>query len=118
MFAPTAHLTAPVWHWGVYYKDVATKVQDGTWTNEPIWWDMGTGVTGLSPYNEIVPQEVRDQVAEVKASILENDQIFTGPLSDNMGEERVKDGVALTDGEKLSIQWFVKGVNGEIPDAK
>ena len=118
MFAPTAHLTAPVWHWGIYYKDVATKVHNGTWTNEPIWWDMGTGITGLSPYNEVVPQEVRDQVAEVKVQILEDDQIFTGPLYDNQEELRVEDGVALTDGEKLSIQWFVKGVKGKIPEAK
>ncbi|MDP8269710.1 MAG: BMP family ABC transporter substrate-binding protein [Candidatus Tenebribacter davisii] len=118
MFAPKAHLTAPIWHWGIYYKDVATKVHEGTWTNEPVWWDMGTGITGLAPYNEVVPQEVRDQVAEVKASIIADDQIFTGPLYDNMGKKRVEDGVALTDGEKLSIQWFVKGVKGKIPEAK
>jgi basic membrane protein A and related proteins len=115
MFAPTAHLTAPVWHWGIYYKDVATKLHEGTWTNEPIWWDMGTGITGLSPYNEVVPQEVRDHVAKVETEVIENDQIFTGPLYDNMGVLRVEEGVALTDGEKLSIQWFVQGVKGKIP---
>ncbi|MCF7858776.1 MAG: BMP family ABC transporter substrate-binding protein [Candidatus Cloacimonetes bacterium] len=118
MFAPKAHLTAPVWHWGVYYRDVAQKVHDGTWTNEPIWWDMGTGITGLSPYNDVVPQEVRDLVEKSKEEILKNDFIFTGPLYDNGGMLKVKEGVALTDGEKLSIQWFVKGVNGKIPKAK
>jgi basic membrane protein A len=118
MFAPNAHLTAPVWHWGVYYKDVAQKVHDGTWTNEPVWWDMGTGIVDLSPYNKIVPQEVRDYVSKVKAEIIENDQIFTGPLYDNMGKLRVAEGEELSDSEKLSIQWFVKGVKGKIPEAK
>ena len=87
----------------------------GAWTNEPIWWDMGSGITGLSPYNDSVPQDVRDLVAETKTAILENDNIFTGPLYDNEGNLQVEEGVALTDGEKLSIQWFVKGVNGKIP---
>jgi len=118
MFAPTAHLTSAVWHWGIYYKDVATKIHEGTWTNEPIWWDMGTGITGLSPFNEIVPQEVQDKVAKAKIDILEDDQIFTGPLYDNKGKLRVKEGVVMTDQEKLSIQWFVKGVKGQIPEAK
>ncbi|RLC47430.1 MAG: BMP family ABC transporter substrate-binding protein [Candidatus Cloacimonadota bacterium] len=117
MFAPKAHLTAPVWHWGIYYKDVATKIHNGTWTNDPIWWGIETGITGLSPYNEVVPQKVRDDVAKAKAAIIENDNIFTGPLYDNQGNLRVEEGVALTDGEKLSIQWFVKGVNGKIPKA-
>ena len=115
MFAPTAHLTAPVWHWGVYYKDVATKVHNGTWTNEPIWWDMGTGITGLSPYNDAVPQELRDHVAKVKAEVLTDDTIFSGPIYDQAGILRVKKGEKLTDGEKLSFDWFVKGVNGQMP---
>ncbi len=117
MFAPNAHLTAPVWHWDVYYKDVAQKVYDGTWTNEPIWWDMSTGIVDLAPYNEIVPQEVRDLVQSEKEKMLENDMIFAGPLKDNNGVLRVKEGEKLTDEEKLSIQWFVEGVKGKIPEA-
>lgn len=115
MFAPKAHLTAPVWYWAVYYKDVATKVYNKTWTNEPIWWDMGTGITGLSPYSKAVPQDLKDLVGKVEAEILTNDTIFTGPLYDNEGTLRVEKDASLTDGEKLSIQWFVKGVKGKIP---
>lgn len=118
MFAPNAHLTAPVWHWGVYYKHVAKQIHEGTWTNEPIWWDMGTGITDLSPYNDAVPQDLRDHISKVKKDVIENDQIFTGPIYDNKGKLRVKEGVSLTAGEKLGIQWFVKGVKGKIPEAK
>jgi len=115
MFAPTAHLTAPIWHWGVYYKDVATKVHNGTWTNEPIWWDMGTGITGLAPYSKAVPQDLRDHVAKVKKEILADDTIFSGPIYGQKGELKVKEGEKLSDGEKLSIDWFVKGVKGTMP---
>ncbi len=115
MFAPNAHLTAPVWHWGVYYKDVATKVHNGTWTNEPVWWDMGTGITGLSPFSEKVPQDLRDHIESVKKQVLEEDNIFAGPLYDQSGKLMVEEGVKMTDGEKLSFDWFVKGVKGRLP---
>ena len=117
MFAPTAHLTAPVWHWGIYYKDVAQKVHDGTWTNEPIWWGIETGICDLSPFNDSVSQEIQDLVAQKKAEVIADDNIFTGPLYDQTGTERVAEGVKMTDGEKLSFQWFVKGVLGQIPEA-
>lgn len=115
MFAPNAHLTAPIWHWGVYYKNVAKQVKNGTWTNKPIWWGIGTGITGLAPFNKVVPQSVRNLVAKKKAAIIAKDFIFDGPLYDNHGKLRVKKGASLSDGDKLSIQWFVKGVKGKIP---
>jgi len=115
MFAPKAHLTAPVWHWGVYYKYVATKVHNGAWTNEPVWWGIETGICDLSPFNESVPQEVQDLVTQKKAEIIADDNIFTGPIYDNGGNLRIEENVALTDNEKLSILWFVRGVKGEIP---
>lgn len=116
--APTAQLTSAIWDWGVYYKDIATKIHNGTWTNEPIWWGLDTGITKLSKFNEVVPQKLIDDLAVIEAGIIENDYIFNGPLYDNKGELRVKEGEALSDGEKLSIQWFVKGVKGKIPETK
>ncbi|MFO7895881.1 MAG: BMP family ABC transporter substrate-binding protein [Candidatus Cloacimonadales bacterium] len=115
MFAPNAHLTSAVWHWGVYYKDVATKVHNGTWTNDPVWWDLSTGIAGLSPYHADVPQEVRDYVATAEKAMLENDQIFEGPLYDQEGKLRVEEAVKMTDAEMLSFDWFVKGVKGQLP---
>jgi len=31
--APDAHLTAPIWHWGVYYTDAVKAVIDGKWAD-------------------------------------------------------------------------------------
>ncbi|MCK4980515.1 MAG: BMP family ABC transporter substrate-binding protein, partial [Candidatus Delongbacteria bacterium] len=75
-------------------------------------------ITSLSKFNEAVPQELIDNLEVVKAGIIENDYIFNGPLYSNKDELKVEEGAALTDGEKLSIQWFVKGVKGKIPEAK
>jgi len=116
--APTAQLTSAIWNWGVYYSDIATKIKEGTWVNDPIWWGLDTGITELSKFNEAVPQELIDELVVAKAKIIENDHIFVGPLYSNVGELKVEEGVPLSDGEKLSIQWFVEGVLGKIPEAK
>ncbi|MEA2513818.1 MAG: hypothetical protein QOJ59_3305, partial [Thermomicrobiales bacterium] len=34
---------------------------------------------------------------------------------DNKGEEKVAAGVAMTGEELLSMNWFVEGVEGDIP---
>jgi len=116
--APTAQLTSAIWNWGVYYRDIATKIHDGTWVNDPVWWGLDSGITSLSTFNEVVPQELIDELAVAKIQLIENDNIFNGPLYDNTDQLKVEEGAALTDGEKLSIQWFVKGVLGKIPEAK
>ncbi|MDF2758853.1 MAG: nucleoside-binding protein, partial [Thermomicrobiales bacterium] len=41
--------------------------------------------------------------------------IFTGPIADQSGEIRVPEGQSMTDEELLSMDWFVEGVQGEIP---
>jgi hypothetical protein len=41
--------------------------------------------------------------------------VFTGPLKDQAGADKVADGTAMTDQELLGMTWFVEGVNGELP---
>ena len=41
--------------------------------------------------------------------------IFTGPLKDQAGAEKVAAGTAMKDEELLGMTWFVEGVNGELP---
>lgn len=49
-----------------------------------------------------------------KADIIAGKQkVFTGPLYDQSGAEKVPAGTTLTDKELLSMDWFVKGVDGK-----
>ena len=41
--------------------------------------------------------------------------VFTGPIMDQSGAEKVPAGTTLTDEEILTMNWFVAGVEGEIP---
>ncbi len=112
-FAPKSHLTAAVWNWADYYKEVVKAVRDGSWTGGSDWLGLETGAVGLAPYGDMVPQEVRDAVEAAKAEIIAgNNAIFVGPLKDQSGAVRVAEGVTLTDAEMLSMMWFVDGVIG------
>lgn len=115
-FAPDHYLTNPVWNWGPYYVDVVKKVIDGTWKSEAYWGAMDTGITDIAPFGKNVPQDVKDLVEAKKKEILAGTfEVFTGAIVDADGKERAAAGAVLSDEDVLSMNWFVKGVKGTIP---
>ena len=69
----------------------------------------------------MVPAEVKTaaetEIAAFKAGTQTIYTIFTGPLNDQSGAEKVASGTALTDEELIGMTWFVEGVEGEIPNS-
>jgi basic membrane protein A len=115
--APDAFLTAPIWHWDVFYRKAVQDVATGTWTNEPVWWGMKEGILSLAPIADFVPADVVSQVEDELARILAGEfDVFEGPITDNEGTLRVPEGATMSDEEKLSFDWLVEGVVGEIPE--
>jgi len=113
--APKACLTSRIWHWGPYYAEVVEAVRAGTWKSSSYWPGMETGIVELAPYGPMVPKDVRDYVDKRKQEIINGTfECFTGPLYDQEGKLTIEDGVEIPDGDKLSMQWFVKGVVGKI----
>ncbi len=116
-FAPNAFLTAPVWSWGVLYKQIATDVHNGTWKPEEIWWGMETDVVQLAPLSDKVPQQIQDLVAEKKQALMQHkSQVFTGPIKGQDGKILLPAGKTYSDKELLSMNFFIQGVQGTIAD--
>ncbi|MEX2659555.1 MAG: BMP family ABC transporter substrate-binding protein [Acidimicrobiales bacterium] len=112
-FAPEAWLTAPTWDWGPYYVETVQSVIDGTWESDQYYGDMADGLVTLADVSDTVPEGVRAEIDEVKAQIIDGDFApFTGPVSDQSGEERIADGEVPELGELLGMDWFVEGVIG------
>ncbi len=110
-FAPKAHITAPVWNWAVVYKYIAEQVYNKTWTNEQIYWGLDKDLVGLAPFNASVPEDVKKLVETKKAEIIAGKlHPFAGPIKDNKGALRVKEGETMTDEALLSIDWLVENV--------
>ena len=115
-YAPTKHLTAPIWDWEKLFSPIIRQVADGTWKSDDIWWGMKEGVVNLAPFGPAVPEDVRKMVNEEKERIISGEQlVFTGPIKDQSGTVRIKDGETMSDADIWSMDWFVEGVQGEIP---
>ncbi len=116
IFAPEAHLTAPIWNWGVFYAAAVKGIIDGTWKHGFYWWGMDKGIVDIAPFGPAVPEKVKIVVNTLKELIKEGKfDPFTGPIYDQEGKLRVKPGEKLSDEALLEMNWFVDNVVGNIP---
>jgi basic membrane protein A len=116
IYGAKAHLTANVWNWGVYYKHIAEQVKNGTWTPTEDWWGIETGIVGLAPFGDMVPENVKQDVLAKKADISSGKLVvFQGPFNKQDGTLAVEAGNVPNDGELLGMSYFVEGVVGTIP---
>jgi basic membrane protein A and related proteins len=111
-------LTAAVYDWGKYYAKEVQGVIDGSWQKGDYYGNIADGFTNLAPFGSLVSAETKTAIEAKKAEITEGAfNIFVGPIVDQAGAEKVAAGATLPFGEQMSIQWFVKGVDGELPKA-
>jgi basic membrane protein A len=117
--APKAVLTSPIWHWGVYYSQLVQAVMDGTWESNQYWGGWEDGIVDLAPIADFVPDDIRSQIEAEEKRFESGDEtiftIFTGPLKDQSGAVKVPEGTTMTGEEILGMNWFVEGVQGDIP---
>ncbi|MGD2155614.1 MAG: BMP family ABC transporter substrate-binding protein [Anaerolineales bacterium] len=112
-FAPEYWISGVGYTLGDKLTWLASTVIDGTW--EPIFLRCGIadGCMAMASFGPKVPQEVQDQVLQVKADIeAENIVVFTGPIVDQDGNVVVAEGEVLTADLMSSVDWFVQGVTG------
>jgi len=113
---PGAWLTAPVWNWKAVYNKTAEEVHNGTWKTSQIWWGMKDGLVDLAPMSKLVPEDVQAYVNEQKAKMVSGElKVFAGEIKDNKGNIAVETGKEMSDGEMLGMNFFVEGVQGNIP---
>jgi len=117
-FGPKAHLTASVTNWAPYYVKRVEEILNGTWKgNQDTWDGLKEDMVQIAPFNDAVPQDVRDMVNQAKADIIAGKlHPFAGPLKDNEGKERIAAGATMSDGDMLGFNWYVEGVVGKLPN--
>ena len=113
---PDEWLTAAVYDWGPYYIKQVKATIDGTWKPGEYYGNIADKFVDIAPYGKRVTDDVRAKIDAKRAEIVAGTfDIFAGPIVDQAGTEKVAAGSAMDFGEQMSIQWFVKGVIGEIP---
>ena len=114
-FAPKAQLTAIVDNWDSYYVARAKAVADGTWESKDTWGGIDTGMVEMAPYTNM-PDDVKALAEETAAKISSGEfHPFTGPIYDQAGELRIAEGEVADDGMLLGMDWYVQGIDAELP---
>ncbi len=113
--APKANLTSAVWNWGPYYAKEVTAVLNGEFKATSYWEGLNENIVDISPLTANAPEEAKALVETAKQAIKDGKlKIFTGPIYDQAGQIKVKEGEVMTDEELLNFSWFVQGVEGTI----
>ena len=117
--APKAYLTAPLFHWEKFYVNDVQSIIDGKWQSRHYWEGMASGMTSLDTLTANCADGTKDKVETAQKAILDGKlSVFAGPIKDQSGAVKVKDGEKMTDDEVWNMSWFVEGVIGTIPAAK
>ncbi|HUF57649.1 MAG TPA: BMP family ABC transporter substrate-binding protein, partial [Thermohalobaculum sp.] len=91
------------------------QVMDGTWESTNTWGGLDTGMVHMAPYTNM-PDDVKAEAEKVEEAIASGElHPFAGPISDRDGEVRIPEGETATDEQLLGMDWFVEGVQGDLP---
>jgi len=115
--APNAQIAAIVINWGPYYEKKLKQVIDGKWDTTPLWGHMKDGYISLEGVTEKVPADAVKKMEEVKDKMFKGEfEPFTGPIITNEGKEVAKAGQVLTDQQLSTMNYYVQGVIGKVPN--
>ena len=93
---------------------------DGTWKGGQVTrWGVPEGQNDLIKLAEDIPAEAKAKVDEIKAKMKDRSfDVFTGPVVDGDGKERLAAGTKADDDWMGKIDFYVKGVEGKVPASK
>lgn len=115
-YAPKAQLTATMHVWDTFYTKVAGDVLAGKWKPEQIWGGIKDGMIKIAPISPLVPINTKDLVMQTQAMIASGEaHPFMGPIKNQEGAEVAKAGQVLTDEQLLNMNYYVAGVQGQLP---
>ncbi len=114
-FAPNAQLTAIVDDWSGYYIAQTKAVIAGNWTSSDTWGGLDSGMVDMAEYANM-PDDVAAMAKATEEAIRSGAlHPFAGPLTNQAGEQVIGEGETLDDGTLAGMNWYVQGVDDELP---
>lgn len=112
---PETQLTAIVDTWGAYYIKRTQAMMDGTWEPQSTWDGLADGILQMAPYTNM-PDDVKQMAMETEAKVASGElHPFTGPITKQDGTEWLKSGEVADDGTLLGMNFYVAGVDDQLP---
>ena len=120
-FGPKSVITSIVNNWGPFYARTAESIINGTWKSEQVWEGLLPGDQGMitmAPLNKAIPipAKIIDLYNQRKAEMeAKKFTIFEGPLTNAAGKIVVPAGKAMDSDAVLGMNYFLQGVEGQLP---
>ncbi|MFN3915895.1 MAG: BMP family ABC transporter substrate-binding protein [Aquabacterium sp.] len=119
LFGPKAHLGSAIINWGPYYVKATKDALDGTWSTGSVWWGVKEGAIDLVSISDAVPADIRAKVDTIRAGLKEGTyNIWKGPIVGQDGKEVLAKDVVADDKFLGGINFYIKGVEGSVPNSK
>jgi simple sugar transport system substrate-binding protein len=115
-FGPRAQLTAIVNDWAPYYTQRIQAALDGKWATGDTWGGLNSGLVKMAPYANM-PDDVKAMAMATEAAIKAGQlHPFKCPVMAQDGKTaECKGNGSLADGQILSMNWYVKGIDDKVP---
>jgi basic membrane protein A and related proteins len=110
--APKGWLTGLGFTWGPFMTDTAKSVIAGTFKPAMVRLGLGQGMMAVAPFGPAVPPDIRELVSASADKIAGGFNPFTGPITDNGGVVRIKEGESWGGDKMGNFDWYVEGVIG------
>jgi basic membrane protein A and related proteins len=116
-FGPTPRVSSIIDDWAPYYISRVQAVLDGTWESTATWDGIGPGMVAIGEMTDALPANVKADATALMDSIASGEYMpFTGPLNKQDGSVWLKAGEVADDGTLASMDFYVEGIVGEIPN--
>ena len=115
-YAPFPRVSSIIDDWAPYYIARTRAVMDGTWEQKDTWDGIGPGMVKIGEITDAVPADVKAEALALRDALADGSyHAFTGPLNKQDGSAWLADGETADDGTLAGMNFYVEGIEGEIP---
>ena len=115
-YAPMPRVSSIIDNWAPYYIARTQAVMDGTWTSVNTWDGIGAGMVGIGEISSAVPADVKAEAEAMRDAIASGAyHPFTGPINRQDGSAWLAEGEIADDGTLAGLNFYVEGIEGDIP---
>ena len=115
-FGPNARLSSIIDHWAPYYIERVGAMMDGTWESTDTWGGIDSGMVGIGEFSDKIPADLAAKATAAKEAIIAGElHPFTGPINKQDGSAWLAAGETADDGTLLGMNFYVEGIEGELP---
>jgi simple sugar transport system substrate-binding protein len=114
-FGPKTQLTSIIDNWAPYYEERVKAELAGKWTSTDTWGGLKSKLVVMAPYTNM-PDDVKKMAQDTEAAIVAGTlHPFKCPVIAQDGKAvECKNGKNLEDGQILSMNFYVKGVDDKM----